>query len=61
MTELKQIFLNLKYTGDTAGDGINISLLKDACLIAANKLMDIVNLSLNTGVHPEGRKTSDIV
>ncbi|KAL3283298.1 hypothetical protein HHI36_006446, partial [Cryptolaemus montrouzieri] len=51
MNELKEIGNNLKNTSGVE-DGISTRILKDATEVIANRLLDVMNSFLNSGVFP---------
>ena len=58
--ELKKIVNNLKNTSEDE-DGISTKILKDTFQIIGNRLLDVINESLSTGILPSEWKTSVIV
>lgn len=60
MEVLKGILKSLSNTGEVV-DGISTSILRDACVVAANRLLDVINTSLSVGEFPREWKTSCIV
>ncbi|KAJ8971063.1 hypothetical protein NQ317_002755, partial [Molorchus minor] len=60
MSKLKTIVKSLKNTSDLE-DGISTKILKDAVLVIGNRLLDVINTSLQNGVFPSNWKQSIVV
>ncbi|CAH0549695.1 unnamed protein product [Brassicogethes aeneus] len=60
MTEMKKIIKTMKNVGGCES-GVSKKVLCDICDVAGNRLLDVLNTSLYTGVFPEEWKRSIIV
>lgn len=60
LSELKQIVKSLKNTAGVE-DGISVEILKNALAVIGNRLLDVINASLESGIFPSAWKTSVII
>lgn len=60
MSEMKKVIKDLK-TVSGGKSGINKKVLSDVCDLCGNRLLDILNVSLSSGVFPEYWKKSVVV
>ena len=60
MTKLRKIIVDLKNTVDCE-DMLTTKIVQDAFSVIGNQFLDVINLSLQYGVFPEGWKTSCVI